>query len=179
MTSRADIDEDFAGFVVARSARLVHIAHMLCGDRAQAQDIAQTAMEKVYRKWDRIRLADPFAYVRQVVVNECRMGWRRMPRVELSLDSDGETEPGGRPVTHVDDPAVGVSLRMDLMDALGTLTRRERTVVVLRYVENLSEADTARLVGIAPGTVKSTLSRARGKLRNSRALSPLTSGAPS
>lgn len=169
-------DEDFAAFVVARSARLMHVAHMLCGDREQAQDIAQTALEKAYVRWDRIRLADPFAYVRQVVVNECRMGWRRRSRGDLPLATVGEVDLGARSASYVEDPAVMVTQRVDLLAALAGLTRRERTVVVLRYVERLTEADTARIVGIAPGTVKSTLARARDKLRRSAELSSITSG---
>ncbi|ADB31516.1 RNA polymerase, sigma-24 subunit, ECF subfamily [Kribbella flavida DSM 17836] len=177
MPQRVDQDEDFAAFVAARSARLMHIAHMLCGDRELARDIAQTALEKAYVRWGRIRLADPFAYVRQAVVNECRMGWRRRSGGEVPLATVGEADFGVRSVSSVADPAVAVTQRLDLLAALAGLTRRERTVVVLRYVENLSEAETARIVGIAPGTVKSTLARGRDKLRRSGALSStITSG---
>jgi RNA polymerase sigma-70 factor (sigma-E family) len=176
MTSRTVRDQDFEAFVVARSARLMHIAHMLCGDRGQAEDHAQTALEKAYAKWDRIQLADPFAYVRQVVINECRMSWRRRPVPDSPLDPEADHGPG--PATHVADPAVMVTQRLDLLAALATLTGREREVVVLRYVERLSEAETAQLVGIAPGTVKSTLARARVKLRRSPNLSSITPGDP-
>lgn len=159
MDNAAGRDEDFAVFVVARSARLMHIAHMLCGDREQAQDIAQTALEKAYVKWDRIHLDDPFAYVRQVVVNECRMGWRRMSRGELPL-AGGEVDLGGR-ASYIDDPAVMVTQRVDLLAALVALTERERTVVVLRYVESLTEADTARIVG-NPGRHRHTTQLRQG-----------------
>jgi RNA polymerase sigma-70 factor (sigma-E family) len=176
MESRAAGDQEFEAFVVARSARLMHIAHMLCGDRTQAEDHAQRALEKAYAKWDRIQLADPFAYVRQVVVNECRMSWRRKAEPELPLDP--EVDPGPRSAAYVADPAVMVTQRLDLLAALATLTGREREVIVLRYVERLSEAETAQLVGIAPGTVKSTLARARTKLRRSPNLSSNSAGEP-
>src|SRR5690242_3030531 len=58
-------DDDFTAFVLARSARLMHFARMLCGDAGLAEDLVQTALEKAYLRWDRIELADPFAYVRQ------------------------------------------------------------------------------------------------------------------
>lgn len=176
MESRAVRDQEFEAFVIARSARLMHIAHMLCGDREQAEDHAQRALEKAYAKWDRIQLTDPFAYVRQVVINECRMSWRRKVPTELPLDL--EADPGPRAESYVADPAVMVTQRLDLLAALATLTSREREVVVLRYVERLSEAETAQLVGIAPGTVKSTLTRARTKLRRSPNLSSNPAGEP-
>lgn len=140
MESRAIRDQEFEAFVIARSARLMHIAHMLCGDREQAADHAQRALEKTYAKWDRIQLTDPFAYVRQVVINECRMSWRRKVPAELPLDSEADPGPGQ---TYAADPAVMVTQRLDLLAALATLTSREREVVVLRYVERLGAAGSA------------------------------------
>jgi RNA polymerase sigma-70 factor (sigma-E family) len=160
-----DRDADFTAFVVARSARLVHIAHMLCGDRGLAEDMTQTALEKAYLKWDRIELGDPFGYVRQVIVNEHLARLRRRPwRERLSGDTT-ELESGNS--AYVGDPASGVHRRAVVDAALAGLTARERAVVVLRYVEDLTETETARVLGIALGTVKSTTARALAKLRRS------------
>lgn len=162
-------DEDFTAFVRARSARLVHIAHMLCGDPGLAEDLAQTALEKAYLRWDRIEMRDPFAYVRRVVVNEHLSRLRRRPWRERPSGGDAELEPAI--TASVADPAA--SLRTDLLAALRALTARERAVLVLRYVEDLTEAETARVLGIAHGTVKSTNARALGKLRCSPELAEL------
>jgi RNA polymerase sigma-70 factor (sigma-E family) len=156
-------DEDFTAFVVARSGRLVHLARMLCGDAALAEDLVQTALEKAYLRWDKIEMGDPFGYVRQAVVNQHlswlrRRHWRERP-------SGGATELDADFNRSVVDPANGVERRLALSAALGNLTRRERTVIVLRYVEDLTEAQTAAVLGVAVGTIKSANFRALQKLR--------------
>jgi RNA polymerase sigma-70 factor (sigma-E family) len=156
-------DEDFTAFVVARSARLVHIARMLCGDAALAEDLVQTALEKAYLRWDRIELGDPFGYVRQAVVNQHLSWLRRRPWRERP--SGGAAELDQEISLTLADPSRGVDRRLAVTSALRVLTRRERTVVVLRHVEDLSEADTAAILGVAVGTVKSTNARALQKLR--------------
>jgi RNA polymerase sigma-70 factor (sigma-E family) len=163
-------DEDFTAFVLARSGRLVHFARMLCGDAGLAEDLVQTALEKAYLRWDRIELGDPFAYVRQAVVNQ-HLSWarRRLWRERPSGSSAELDEQLGQPVST--DPSVGVVRRVAIAEALASLTRRERTVVVLRYVEDLTEAQTAATLGIALGTVKSVNSRALRKLRTAPELS--------
>jgi RNA polymerase sigma-70 factor (sigma-E family) len=163
MRRSARWDDDFTAFVVARSGRLVHIARMLCGDAALAEDLVQTALEKAYLRWDRIEMGDPFGYVRQAVVNQHlsflrRRPWRERPSgsaTELDLDFNRA----------VAGPADGVERRLALTAALGILTRRERAVIVLRYVEDLTEAQTAAILGVAVGTIKSANSRALQKLR--------------
>ncbi|ADB29459.1 RNA polymerase, sigma-24 subunit, ECF subfamily [Kribbella flavida DSM 17836] len=160
-------DEDFTAFVLARSARLVHIARMLCGDPELAEDLVQTALEKAYLRWDRIELGDPFSYVRQAVVNQHiswarRRLWRERPSGHAAeLDQHLEQRLGGG----APDQAANVDRRLAIAAALATLTARERAVVVLRYVEDLSEAQTASILGVAVGTVKSAASRALQKLR--------------
>jgi RNA polymerase sigma-70 factor (sigma-E family) len=165
-------DDDFTGFVLARSARLVHFARMLCGDAGLAEDLVQNALEKAYLRWDRIEMADPFAYVRQAVVNQ-HLSWvRRRPWRERPSGGATELDLFLGPV--VDDPSGAVNRRVGLGAALATLSRRERAVVVLRYVEDLTERETAEVLGVAVGTVKSANARALAKLR----VAPELSGVP-
>ncbi|GAA1590346.1 SigE family RNA polymerase sigma factor [Kribbella sancticallisti] len=173
MTQGADRDQEFTAFVVARSAQLVRIARMLCGDQGLAEDLVQTALEKAYVRWNRIELGDPFSYVRRAVVNQHLSWLRRRPWRERPVEAPGEVRPG---FMHVDDPAPGVQQRVTVEAALAALTRRERAVVVLRFIEDLSEAETAATLGVAIGTVKSTSSRALTKLRSSPELTDITIG---
>ncbi|MFD7153683.1 SigE family RNA polymerase sigma factor [Kribbella sp. NPDC059898] len=164
MAATGSRDDDFTAFVLARSARLVHFARMLCGDAGLAEDLVQTALEKAYLRWDKIELADPFGYVRQAVVNQHlswvrRRPWRERPTgdaAELDLYLEAEA-----------DPSTGVNHQVAVRAALQTLSRRERAVVVLRYVEDLTERETAATLGVAVGTVKSANARALLKLRTS------------
>jgi RNA polymerase sigma-70 factor (sigma-E family) len=168
MAATGSRDDDFTAFVLARSARLVHFARVLCGDAGLAEDLVQTALEKAYLRWDRIEMADPFAYVRQAVVNQHlswvrRRPWRERPSgdaAELDLLLEAAV-----------DPSSGVHSRVAVGAALATLSRRERAVVVLRYVEDLTERETAAVLGVAIGTVKSANARALDKLRAAPELS--------
>jgi RNA polymerase sigma-70 factor (sigma-E family) len=167
-------DDDFTAFVLARSARLVHFARMLCGDAQLAEDLVQTALEKAYLRWDRIELADPFAYVRQAVVNQ-HLSWvrRRLWRERPSGDPVDLDELAG---SALGDSAALSDRRLALLSALQLLTRRERAVVVLRHVEDLTEGETAAVLGVAVGTVKSANSRALRKLRAAPALAGVVVG---
>jgi RNA polymerase sigma-70 factor (sigma-E family) len=168
MAATGSRDDDFTAFVLARSARLVHFARVLCGDAGLAEDLVQTALEKAYLRWDRIEMADPFACVRQAVVNQHlswvrRRPWRERPSgdaAELDLLLEAAV-----------DPSSGVHSRVAVGAALATLSRRERAVVVLRYVEDLTERETAAVLGVAIGTVKSANARALDKLRAAPELS--------
>lgn len=152
-------DTEFAAFVAACAVRLQRTAQLLTGDPHRAADLVQASLERAYRRWDRIRAEDPVSYVRRIMVNQQYDWWRRAARC-------------GEWLTHAppDAPAAGdmaahVAQRALVLDALGRLSVRERTVVVLRFYEDLSEAQIADELGVALGTVKSTLSRALGKLR--------------
>lgn len=159
MGTRAD--EEFAAFVREHSPRLQVIARGLCGDPHLAEDLTQQALERAYLRWGRVRRADePFAYVRRILVNvhhdrQRRRPWREQP-------TENAVEPAGGGVAATDRL---VADREAVRRALAELTPRERAVVVLRYGDDLTEADTARELGIALGTVKSACARALGKLR--------------
>jgi RNA polymerase sigma-70 factor (sigma-E family) len=152
---RAEHDEAFSAFVAARSRHLLQAAHLLTGDRHRAEDLVQTALTRAYLRWDRIVDEDPEGYVRRTMVNAHIDWWRRKPWREEPT----EVLPD-RAVTDPDTDA-----RAALLAALATLSRRQRAVMVLRYYEDMSEADIARTLGCSPGTVKSAASRATARLR--------------
>jgi len=145
---------DFEEFVAARSAALLRTAYLLTRDHALAEDLLQTALTKAYLVWGRVdRDAEP--YVRRILVNTYASWWRRKWNGERPTDELPETP-------HSDDRAGEAG---DLWDALGRLPRRQRAVVVLRYFEDLTESQTAELLGVSVGTVKSQTSKAFAKLR--------------
>ena len=149
-----DRDSDFTAYLLARQGALLRTAYLLTGDQHQAEDLVQTAFAKLYLAWDKVRDRESVdAYVRRILVNEHNSLWRRAwKRREHALD-----EP------HHDDHEDG--LGAELWDVVQTLPRKARAVVVLRYYEELSEAETAAVLGISVGTVKSQTSRALAALR--------------
>lgn len=165
-----DREEQFAVFVTAKSAHLVHFARLLCGDLHQAQDLVQSALEKVFKVWRRQDIEQPMAYARRAVLNQHLSGNRRRWRETPVSD------PSERHEVVVPDHAPGVLDRDALLAALSRLTARERAVIVLRYEQDLTEAATAEQLGIRIGTVKSTASRAMDKLRRSPDLVEMTHG---
>lgn len=150
----------FAEFVAARSAVLLRAAWLLTGDRQLAEDLLQTALAASWRRWPQIGgSGDPEWYVRRVLVNTFltwrrRRWWRELPAAALP------ERPG---VEH--DHASGTAERDAVRRALARLTRQQRAVVVLRYAEDLSVLETARLLGCSPNTVKVQASRALAVLR--------------
>ncbi len=153
-------DEEFSAYLHARRAALLRTAYLLTGDAHLAEDIVQTSLAKLYLAWDRVRdhgQLDP--YVRRIMVNETTSWWRRAwRRREHSTDRLPDTE--GYHDRYDD------GLGADLWAAVHTLPPRARAVVVLRYYEQLTEAETAAELGISVGTVKSQCSRALAALRD-------------
>ncbi len=147
---------DFSVFVAARSAALLRTAFLLTGDWAAAEDLLQASLAKSWRSWSRVS-DRPESYVRAVLANTY-VSWRRrrwhgeMPTSEL-------------PEVLVGDRTSEVDERESLWLALRRLPRRQRAVVVLRYYDDLTEAETAVMLGIAVGTVKSQSSKALAALR--------------
>lgn len=154
-------DEGFRAFVLSSGDRLLQVALLLCGNRQTAEDLLQTAYSRLYPRWDRIE--DPYAFTRRVLVNLRNDRWRRLRRERLG-DVPDQPQP---------DSTDSSERRVVVLSALALLTARERGVLVLRYYEDLSEAEIAATLDIAPGTVKSTAARALGKLREGGRLDDL------
>ena len=156
--------EAFRVYVLARSGPLLRTAYLLTGNRADAEDLLQVALAKTYLAWDRIREREALdGYVRRVMVNAQTSFWRRRRVDERPVEVLPE-QAGGR------DAATDLVLHDALWSALARLPRRQRAAVVLRYYEDLSEAETAEVLGVSVGTVKSTTSRALARLREDTGL---------
>jgi RNA polymerase sigma-70 factor (sigma-E family) len=154
--------EDFSAFASSRWPGLVRLAFGLTGDRGLAEDLAQIALARAYVTWRRVSKADdPDAYLRRILVNASHRRFRRRRVAE---------QPGDLPETPVEGPAELVGHRTALLAALHQLPPRQRAVIVLRYWEDLTDAQIAAALGCSPGTVRSQLSRALAKLRVSPAL---------
>ena len=155
----AEAEVEFGRFVTARSAALFRTAYLLTGDRHEAEDLVQTTLERVAQRWRRIGHS-PEAYARRVLYHQQVERWRlRSFRREMPVDQVPEAGRG--------DHAAGADLRVSLEAALRRLTRRQRAVLVLRYFEDLpeAEAEAAALLDVSVGTIRSTASRALARLR--------------
>jgi RNA polymerase sigma-70 factor (sigma-E family) len=153
--------EEFRAFAADQSLRLHQSAYLLCGDWHLAHDLVQDTLVNVYRHWSRVRQADsPDAYVRRILINEARDRWRRRDRAVPVADVGAE--PTVPPVLDATDD---IARRDGLLRALVKLPYQQRATVVLRYLEDLSQAETAQVLGCSEGTVKSQSSRALATLR--------------
>lgn len=146
----------FDAFVRTRGQALWRTAWLLTGDDHLAEDLVQTALQKSWRHWERVGAAGFEAYVRQVMLNTWSAWWRRKWRGEVP------SEVQDRPSVEGPD-----RFSRDVLNALATLPRGQRAVVVLRYFDDLTEKQTALALGISIGTVKSQTSRALAALRTS------------
>jgi len=148
----------FAEFVAARSGALHRAAYLMVGDAGLAQDLVQEALTKTYVAWPRLRdPANAEAYTRKAITTTAISWFRRRSWSERPTDRLPETTSAG--------PADAVDERAWLWQALLELPVRQRAAVVLRYYEDLTEAQTAAAMGCAVGTVKSQVSAALRKLR--------------
>jgi RNA polymerase sigma-70 factor (sigma-E family) len=150
--------DSFQAFVEQQWLPLTRTAYLLTGDRGRAEDLVQSVLEKVHRGWGRVgRMDAPDAYVRRALVNTA-ISWRRRRRVSEV------------PLLGADAPTSGdayhqVEQRQQVIAALRSLPPRMRAVLVLRYFEDMSEADIAETLGCSAGTVKSQGSRGLDRLR--------------
>jgi RNA polymerase sigma-70 factor (sigma-E family) len=148
----------FEGFVTESGDALLRMATLLTADPDAAEDVYQETLHRLAMRWSRVD--SPRAFCRRVmhniVIDQARARKRRPPEL-FTVHDRGDPRAG--------DPVTAAELRPALLAALGTLTLQQRTVVVLRYFDDLSENEVAELLGVSPGTVKSTASRAVAQLR--------------
>jgi len=154
---------DLGAFIDARSCSLLRFAYLLTGDHGLAEDLLQNSLIKVYLSWDRIRdRAALEAYTRTVMTRTQLSWWRRPARREVLGVEPTERAVRDHPQSQQRDQ---VDERDELWQLLATLGPRQRAVLVLRFYEDLSEAEIARVLGCTTGTVKSQLSRGLARLR--------------
>jgi RNA polymerase sigma-70 factor (sigma-E family) len=152
---RSQADGEFDDFVRTRSGALLRSAYLLTTDRHAAEDLLQETLERLYGAWRGVH-DNPDAYVRRIMINRATDRWRRR-RPEAPLSE-------GNPPA-VPDHADMVTTRRAVLAALRALPTRQRIAVVLRYLDDLSEAETAEAMGCSAGAVKSHVARGAAKLR--------------
>ncbi|OPG06644.1 SigE family RNA polymerase sigma factor [Microbispora sp. GKU 823] len=149
--------DGFAEFVAARGTSLLRTAHLTCGASDDAEDVLQAALERACRNWHRLRRdADPEPYVRRIIVNLAISRARRRALLRIIPTHSPPETPA---------PRADVELRQVLMDGLRALPPRQRAAVVLRFWEDMTEAQTAKVLGCSVGTVKSQTAKALVRLR--------------
>jgi RNA polymerase sigma-70 factor (sigma-E family) len=149
-------DQEFTEFFAARAPALRRTAYLIVRDWHAAEDVTQLGFARLYVVWPRIRTETLEPYARKVVVNEA-LGWLRRHRREQVT-----SEP---PTGAVEVPA---DFPLDLGRALDLLPGQQRAIIALRFLDDFSIAETARVLDVAEGTVKSQTSRALGTLRAHR-----------
>jgi RNA polymerase sigma-70 factor (sigma-E family) len=148
-----------------RSRSLLRTAYLLTGNRADAEDLLQSALAKTYLAWDRIEDRGALdGYVRRAMVNTHISWWRRRRVDEFPTDEI--------PDQAVADPSARSDLQESLRRAIDRLPERMRATVMLRFYDDMTEAEVAEVLGVSLGTVKSTVSRAVAKLRIDSELQP-------
>jgi RNA polymerase sigma-70 factor (sigma-E family) len=151
-------EREFTEWAAGCQRQLLRSAYLICGDLQRAEDLVQEALVKVALRWPKLRAGNPTAYARTIIVRDNISWWRRRRR-EVTTDHSV-------PMAAVSsDPDAALVVRR----ALDRLTQGQRTVVVLRHFDDLSERETAALLGVSVGTVKS---------QNAAALARLRDGAP-
>lgn len=151
---------DFEAYAAARQHHLYRTAYLLCGDRDRAQDLVQSTLVALLRSWRKARLAEnPDAYAKKALVRAFLAEQRKLRR-SVTAHAILRSEPGATAAAA--DPT---ELRLVVLDALRALPPKPRTMVILRYWEDLSVEETAELLGCSTGNVKSQCSRSLAKLR--------------
>jgi RNA polymerase sigma-70 factor (sigma-E family) len=158
-------DPEFREYVRTRSRALLRTAYLLTGNRADAEDLVQSALAKTYLAWDRIEDRSALdGYVRRAIVNTHISWWRRRRVEEFPMDE--------LPDQAVVDHDMGSDMDEILRSAVDRLPQRMRAAIMLRYFDDMTEAEVAEVLGVTLGTVKSTVARAMAKLRIDTELQP-------
>lgn len=158
MGPRDGQDAEFEAFVRARTTSLLRVGFLLTGDQHLAEDLVQTALARTHQSWGRLtEVGNAEAYTRKVMYH-LQVSWWRRRRVAESPVAD-------LPETRGADPTSGTALQLTVEKALYRLTPRQRAVIVLRFFEDLTEAQTAAVLGCSVGTVKSQTARSLARLR--------------
>ncbi|MGB6456516.1 MAG: SigE family RNA polymerase sigma factor [Streptosporangiaceae bacterium] len=158
-------DPDFRDYVRTRSRALLRTAYLLTGNVADAEDLVQSALAKTYLAWDRIEDRGALdGYVRRAIVNTHISWWRRRRLQEYPTDE--------LPDQAVADHAISSDLQETMRQAVDRLPQRMRAAIMLRYYDDMTEAEVAEVLGVSLGTVKSTVARAVAKLRIDAGLRP-------
>ena len=153
----AEAERHFREFVETRSAALMRLAYLLAGgDQHAAEDLLQVALTKTAARWSGVDNPEP--YVRRTMYRQQISTWRRMRRRR-------ETQVPVLPDEAGRDAISAVDLKLAVRGALARLTARQRAVLVLRFFEDLPEAEVARILGCSVGTVRSTTHRSLARLR--------------
>ncbi|SNT31830.1 RNA polymerase sigma-70 factor, sigma-E family [Asanoa hainanensis] len=151
-------EDSFRDYVAARLVGLSRAAYLLTGDRHLAEDLVQQALVQVASRWEKISAGgDPDPYVRRVLYHQ-HVSWWRWRRLVDRPHAD-------LPETAVADRGRDVDTELTVRQALRRLTPKQRAVLVLRYFEDLTEAQTAEVLGCSVGTVKSNTRDALARLR--------------
>jgi RNA polymerase sigma-70 factor (sigma-E family) len=151
---------DFEDFVAAREYALLRFAYLLAGDRHLAEDLTQEALVRVHRRWRAIERKDrPEAYVRKTIVRQFLSWRRRRSSGELAVDGVPDQPMITDEYAHADE-------RDEMWAALATLPPQQRTVMVLRYYEDLADADIAEVLGCSAATVRVHAFKALHRLRD-------------
>lgn len=150
-------EQEFTAWAAGCERQLLRSAYLLTGDLHRAQDLVQEALTRVALRWSRLRDGNPTAYARTIIVRDNISWWRRRREVAVAEPHDAAS------------PSIDPDAALVVRRALARLTTRQRAVLVLRHFDDLTERETADVLGVTVGTVKS---------QNSAALARLRDGAP-
>lgn len=147
-------DPAYSEFVLSRQGRLRRAAYLMCGDADQAEDLLQEALIALAEKWEKVEYPD--AFVRTVIYRQ-RVSWWRRTRQEVTVEQ--------LPDVGVEDGTDRRARESEVHEVLRSLPPRQRAALVLRYFEDLTEAQAAEVMGVAVGTVKSLSHQAIARMR--------------